>query len=88
MVTWEAGLDQVVVSDAGNILTTDPRSWTSGVSITNTDHVIKVANFIHQFHTPQPSAGDVLVGDLSDYDRMFSGTIHKKAGNQNCKAAV
>lgn len=76
MVTWEATPDQVTVRHAGSIVTVHPRSWTSGVTITDPDHVTKAATLRHQFQTPKVAAGDVLVRDLADYDRMFGVTIN------------
>jgi len=76
MVTWEATLDQVTVRHAGSIVTVHPRSWTSGVNITDPNHVTKAATLRHQFQTPKVAAGDVLVRDLADYDRMFGVTIN------------
>ena len=75
MVNWEAGLDQVVVSHAGNVVTRHPRSWTTGVTITDPDHVTKAATLRHQFQTPRPVTTDVAVRDLADYDRLFGITI-------------
>jgi hypothetical protein len=75
MVTWEAGLDQVVVSHAGNVVTRHPRSWTTGVTITDPDHVTKAATLRHQFQTTRPVTIDVAVRDLGDYDRLFGVTI-------------
>lgn len=80
MVSWEASLDQVVVSHAGNTVTTHPRSWTSGVTVTNPDHVVKAATLRHQFQTPRPVTAEVSVRDLSDYDRLFGVTLGE--GNQ------
>ncbi len=75
MVNWEAGLNQVVVSHAGNVVTRHPRSWTTGVTITDPDHVTKAATLRHQFQTPRPVTTDVAVRDLADYDRLFGITI-------------
>ena len=75
MVTWEATPDQVTVRHAGNTVTTHPRAWTSGVTITNPDHVVKAATLRGQFQTPRPVNTDVVVRDLSEYDRMFGVTI-------------
>jgi len=75
MVNWEAGLDQVVVSHAGNVVTRHPRSWTTGVTITDPEHVTKAATLRHQFQTPRPVTTDVAVRDLADYDRLFGITI-------------
>jgi transcriptional regulator with XRE-family HTH domain len=88
MVTWEANLDQVVVSHEGKTVTTHPRSWTSGVTITDPEHVTKAATLRHQFQTPKVAAGDVLVRDLADYDRLFGVTIGNNAETQHGKAVA
>ncbi len=75
MVSWEASLDQVVVSHAGNVVTGHPRSWTNGVTITDPEHVVKAATLRHQFQTARPVTTDVSMRDLSDYDRLFGVTI-------------
>jgi transcriptional regulator with XRE-family HTH domain len=74
MVTWEANLDQVVVSHAGKTVTTHPRSWTTGVTITDPEHVTKAPTLRHHFQTPKPATSDVSVRNLSDYDRLFGIT--------------
>lgn len=75
MVTWEAGLDRVTIRHAGNQVTTHPRPWTNGVTITDPEHVTKAVTLRHQFQTPRPVTTDVAVRDLSDYDRMFGLNI-------------
>ncbi len=88
MVSWEAGLDRAVVSHAGNTVTTHPRSWTTGVTITNPERVAKPATLRHHFQTPKPATGGVSVRDLSDYDRMFGVTIGNNAVDQHGKAVA
>lgn len=56
-------------------MTTHPRSWNSGVNITDPDHVTKAATLRHQFQKPKPVSSDVSVRDSSGYDRMFGVTI-------------
>lgn len=75
MVTWEANLDHVTIRHAGNQVTTHPRSWARGVTITDPNHVTKAATLRHHFQTPKPVSSDVSVRDLSEYDRMFGVTM-------------
>ena len=75
MVTWEANHDHVTIRHAGNQVTTHPRSWARGVTITDPNHVTKAATLRHHFQTPRPASSDVVVRDLSEYDRMFGVTI-------------
>ena len=63
------------MSHAGNVVTRHPRSWTTGVTITDPEHVTKAATLRHQFQTPRPVTTDVAVRDLADYDRLFGITI-------------
>jgi hypothetical protein len=66
-----ADLQSVTISLDGRSVGTHPRSWGTGLTITDPDHVEAARALRKAFQTPQPVGETTGLRDLADYDRAF-----------------
>jgi hypothetical protein len=66
-----ADLETVTISLDGRTVATHARSWGTGLTITDPDHVQAALVLRKAFQNPAPPAETAGVRDLADYDRAF-----------------
>jgi transposase len=66
-----ADLGTVMISLDGRPVGIHPRSWGTGLTITDPDHVEAARALRKAFQTPQPVGETTGLRDLADYDRAF-----------------
>ncbi|CCQ48546.1 integrase core domain protein [Pseudarthrobacter siccitolerans] len=66
-----ADLESVTISLDGRPVGTHPRSWGTGLTITDPDHVEAARALRKAFQTPHPVGETTGLRDLADYDRAF-----------------
>jgi transposase len=67
-----ADLDAVRISLDGRIVGDHARSWGTGLTVTDPDHVEAAHTMRKAFQNPAPAPDSVGLRDLADYDRAFA----------------
>ncbi|MBT2533953.1 DDE-type integrase/transposase/recombinase [Arthrobacter sp. ISL-48] len=67
-----ADLETVTISLDGRSVGNHPRSWGTGLTITDPDHVEAARTLRKAFQNPAPAADSAGLRDLADYDRAFN----------------
>lgn len=70
-VDVSADLGTVRISLDGRIVGDHARSWGTGLTITDTDHVEAARTLRKAFQNPEPVGDGAGLRDLADYDRAF-----------------
>lgn len=66
-----ADLETVTITLDGRCVGNHPRSWGTGLTITDPDHVEAAGALRKAFQTPAPATEVSGLRDLADYDRAF-----------------
>ncbi|MBT2534316.1 IS21 family transposase [Arthrobacter sp. ISL-48] len=67
-----ADLETVTITLDGRSVGNHPRSWGTGATITDPDHVEAARTLRKAFQNPAPAADSAGLRDLADYDRAFN----------------